>query len=120
MPDDIDLTPPAFLRRYPSQEAWRDRLAPCTTTGAADFQGPWQGPPWPVMMCGDREATPDDFSAEAWAARLAEPEQAAYHERVRAAVPRTKLTEAGEQYVIPGAERKAPKGDAPYQPNLFD
>ena len=118
MSDDNDLTPPEFLRRYPSQEAWRDRLAPCTTTGAADFQGPWQGPPWPVMFCGDREATPEVI-AETFAALLAEPEQVAYHERVRAAV-RSELTEAGEQYVIPGAEKRAPDDDEPYQPGLFE
>ena len=104
MADDIDLTPPAFLRR---------------TKAPADFQGPWQGPPWPVMFCGDREATPDDFSAEAFAARMAEPEQVAYRERVRAAV-RSELTEAGEQYVIPGAEKRAPDDDQPYQPGLFE
>ena len=63
MADDIDLTPLEFLRRYPNQEAWRERLAPCTTTGTAK-------------------------------------------------TPRTELTEAGEQYVIPGAEKDPERGPA--------
>ena len=39
---------------------------------------------------------------------------------LRRTKPHSELTEAGEQYVIPGAEKKAPEDGKPYQPGLFE
>lgn len=37
-----------------------------------------------------------------------------------ALTPRTELTPIGEQYVMPGCEKKAPADSKPFQPGLWD
>ena len=81
MADDIDLTPPEFLRRRRTEpQAIRDaRIREAVEAMPSNGGGGWAAP-----------------------------------------MPRTELTEAGEQYVIPGAEKGAPDDDKPYQPELFE
>ena len=80
MPDDIDLTPPEFLRRRTEAQAIRE-----------------------ARIREAVEAMPSN-GGSGWAAPM----------------PRTELTEAGEQYVLAGAEKRAPDDDKPYQPELFE
>ena len=63
-----------------------------------------------ASYCGSRHAT------------LAKARAAFDAATVKATVtaPVAELTEAGEQYVIPGAEKRAPDDDKPYQPGLFE